>query len=344
MVARKANDQHALAVLQRVGRHGRERFGVDQTNEVGGRGENFAVHRRAQVLVLEIDFRMAAFVFADALKHDLAEVEAAAGLAQHVGDLALEQAETAGVVEEVFLRRHILGAVLDAADRTAELLAARDNAAHAELAHLRSRHDILGRHHAAAACGAAGAANVLDPLVVDGLHKAHVALLVNEEHGACRHAANGERNHLNFGKRATHAVDVDHGKAQARCRGNGQHGIHAASLDGHDGRDFLAVVGTHHIDELGELVGTHALLGENRRGAHACHGHDDIVVGKLVDIDKRHLAAFLHGANGEQLANIGVAAAARAQKRCAQSDVFDIGNADLTHGSPPSKTRRNAPR
>ena len=31
--------------------------------------------------------------------------------------------------------------------------------------------------------------------------------------------------------------------------------------------------------------------------------------------------AFLHGTNGEQLAT-GVAAAARAQQRCAQSDVF----------------------
>ena len=286
---------------------------------------------------------MAALVFADALEHDLAEVEATAGLAQHVGNLALEQAEAAGVVEEVFFGRHILGAVLDAANRTAQFLAARDDAAHAELAHLRGRHDVLGRHHAAAACSTAGTANVLDPFVVDGLHKTHVALFINEEHGACRHAANGERNHLNFGERAAHAVDVDHGKAQARCRGNGQHGVHAASLDGHDGRDFLAVVGTHHIDELGELVGTHALLGENRRSTHACNGNNDVVVRKLVDVDERHLTAFLHGTNGEQLANVGVAAAARAQKRCAQSDVFDIGNADFTHGSPPSKTRRNAP-
>ncbi len=60
VVARKANDQHALAVLQRVGGHGRERFGVDQANKVGRRGKNFAVHRRTQVLTLEIDFRMAA--------------------------------------------------------------------------------------------------------------------------------------------------------------------------------------------------------------------------------------------------------------------------------------------
>ena len=203
---------------------------------------------------MEFDLCRAAAIFADAFKHYFSEVEAAASLAQNIGNLTFEQAVSMRVFQEVLLGGHSLWAILDAANGAAEFLAAGNDSLHAELANLGGGHDVFDAYHGAAAGSAARAADIFHPLVVDGFHQAHIALLVDEEHGACRHAADGEGDHLNLGEGAAHAVDIDHGKAQARGCSDGKHGVHAAGLDGHDRRDGLAVIVADHADELGEFV------------------------------------------------------------------------------------------
>ena len=336
MEALQAHGQHTLAVLQRVGGNGRERVGVHEADEVGHGGLDLAVHHAAEVLVLEIDERLAAAVLADALQHHAAEVERPARLAQHVGDLALEQLVAARELQEELLGREAGRSrlVLRRADGAAQFLGARHDAVHAVLlAGVYVHAEQRDRQRAAHGHGG-GAGDVLGPLVRDGIEDAGVALLVDERHGRGRRAADGERDHLQLGERAAHAVHVHHGNAEARGRGDGQHGVHAASFDGHGGVDGLAVVARHHVEQLGELVGAHALLGEDGGCAHGCGGHDERAVGPLVDADQLHFAAFFHGADGRELSDVRVAAPTSAEKRRAQRDVLDFLDADLSHACP----------
>ena len=84
MEALETDDHDALAVFEGVGRDGDEGLRVDQADKIRRGGEDLAVDGGRQVLVLELDIGAASLVLADAVQHDLAEVEAGPGLPQHM--------------------------------------------------------------------------------------------------------------------------------------------------------------------------------------------------------------------------------------------------------------------
>ncbi len=196
--ALQADHHHALAVFQRIRRHWEERLRVHERDEVGRCGKDLAVYRRGQVLVLELDIGAVSLALADAIEHDLAEVEARARLAQHIRDLALEELEALGHFEEVLLGRFV-AAVLDGADGAAELLTAADDAVHAEFLHLLAAHGVEGDGAGGAAAHRDRAGELFRPFVGDGLEDAAVALLIHKRHGRSLHAADGKGDHLQFG-------------------------------------------------------------------------------------------------------------------------------------------------
>ncbi len=175
---------------------------------------------------------------ADALQHDLAKVEARTGLPQHVRDLAFEELEALGQLEEMLLRS-LIATVLDGADGLTELLAAGHNAAYTKLLHLLAAHGIERHGNGSAAAHGDGAGQLLRPLIGDGLKNTAVALFVHQRHRGGLHAADGKGDHLQLRECAAHAVHIHHRHIQASRRRDGQHGVNAACLDGHKGIDLL---------------------------------------------------------------------------------------------------------
>ena len=90
--------------------------------------------------------RPTGLVLTDALQHDLAEVEAALGLPQHIRDLALKELVALGHFRKCLLRR-LSPQILDRADGLAQLLAAGDDAVDAKFLHLFAAHGIKRHGH-----------------------------------------------------------------------------------------------------------------------------------------------------------------------------------------------------
>lgn len=106
---------------------------------------------------------------ADAFQHHLAEVERPAGSPGARRRSCLEELVAFGELQEVFLRRHIIGTILHRADGFAQLLASGDDILDGIGLHLRPGHGVQGDGHGTAAAHGDGASQLLRPLVGDGL-------------------------------------------------------------------------------------------------------------------------------------------------------------------------------
>ncbi len=76
---------HTLAIFQGVGGTGVKVSVSTRQIRSGVVANDLAVHGGGEVFVLELDVGGLSLALADAVQHHLAEVEAAAGLSQHIG-------------------------------------------------------------------------------------------------------------------------------------------------------------------------------------------------------------------------------------------------------------------
>ena len=330
MEALETDHHDTFAVLEAVCGNGDIGLRIHQRNEVGGGSQDLAVHRGGQVLILELHIGGMALVLTDALQHDLAEVEAGPGLPQHIRDLALKELEALGHFKEMLLRR-LVTAVLDSADGLAQLLAAGDDAVDAKFLHLFAAHGIKRHGDGSAAAHGDRPGQLLRPFVGDGLKDAAVALLVHQRHRRCLDTADGKGHHLQFREGTAHAVHIHHRHIQPGRRSDGQHGVDAAGLDGHKGVDLPAEELGDHIKELFVFVAADGLLRQYRRRAHHGDGDNKGVIRHLLRVQQRDRAALLYGADGHQLAYIGITATTGAQQRRTGGNIFDLRDSDFSH-------------
>jgi hypothetical protein len=81
------------------------------------------------------------------------------------------------------------------------------------------------------------------------------------------------------------------------------------------------------------LVSADGFLAQHGGGAHHGDGDDERVVRHFLRVEQGDRPAFPDGTDGDQLADIGIAPAARAEQRGAERDVFNFLDVDCTQGS-----------
>lgn len=205
-----------------------------------------------------------------------------------------------------------------------------------EFLHLPAAHRIERNRNRRAAAHRHRTGQLLRPLVRDRFKDAAVALLVHKRHRRRLHAANGERDHLQFRERAAHAVDVHHRHTEACRRRDGQHRVDAARLNGHEGVNLLPKELRDHVKELLILRAADGLFRQYRRCAHHRNRDDQRIIRDFLRLQQRHRAALLHCADGHELADIGIAAAARAEQGRAGRNIFNFRDTDFPHNNTPS--------
>jgi hypothetical protein len=100
--------------------------------------------------------------------------------------------------------------------------------------------------------------------------------------------------------------------------------IDAARLAAEHGIDLAAEQLLQLAEGVDQLVALRQFFGHHRRRAHHADRHDERVVGQFLDIDELDRPMLADRLLRHQLADIGVAAAAGAQDRAADGNVFQI--------------------
>ncbi len=104
--------------------------------------------------------------------------------------------------------------------------------------------------------------------------------------------------------------------------------VKAARLGAEDRADLPAEKAFELLERDQDFIALRYLLNHHRRRAHHGAGHDEFVVGEVVDIHEADRTVLADRLLRHQLADIGIAAAARAEDGSADGDVVEIGDVD----------------
>ena len=171
-----------------------------------------------------------------------------------------------------------------------------------------------------------------DPLGLGGrarLDDAGIALFVGDRDRRGRHAIDVEGFHLELREGAAHAVGIDQRQAALGGDHDGNGRIDAAGLERHHRLDLAAGVGLVGVEGEAHLVAAGDLLDQDGRRAHGAAGQHADRVRHLVKRQQPHRPVLLDRRAGEQLADIGVATATRAEHGGTERQVFQVVERDV---------------
>ena len=131
------------------------------------------------------------------------------------------------------------------------------------------------------------------PLGTDRFDDPRIAFFIGNGHWRRRHAAKIERHHLQFRKRAPHAVAIHQRNPQRRRQCNWHHRVHPASFHGKSPDELMACVLTQHFENPLELIAFRNLLHHHCRRAHNRRRTKIVIVANLDNIQQRHGAIFI---------------------------------------------------
>ena len=291
------------------------------------------------MLVLEPQLQHRAALLARSLDPRLAACEAGFGSARDVGDLAREDAEPTQPLDDcadrVAVRRPRLS------HQPPELLGEADRPRHHRLFQHPPVHAVERDHRRAAHVDRERAGEPFRPAVVDRFDDRRVALLVGERHRRGRDAVHRRGDHLDLREGAAHAVGVDQRDAHRRRDAERCRRVEPARLDRDGVRDRPADEVLQRLEGADDLVAARELLDHHRGRTHHRRGHDDRVVGDLLDVDELDRAVLPDRLLREQRADVRVAAAPGAENRRADREVVEVVFTDQAQRTPsPARARR----
>jgi len=138
--------------------------------------------------------------------------------------------------------------------------------------------------------------------------------------------------HLHLGKRAPHAVAVDHADAGVGGRDDRLHRVAAADLGRDQGKCLASVEFLQRAQRAHPLVAFLDFFDRDHGRADTANRYYQRVIGDLAEAVERHLLAAAQLPQAAQLADIWIAATARAEDRSADGDGFDVRFGEDAHG------------
>ena len=146
---------------------------------------------------------------------------------------------------------------------------------------------------------------------------------------------NRVRDHLELWESAAHAIAIDHRHAQAGGAIDRHDRVQAAGLNAHRRLHRLPDVLAHGKEGVDDIIAVWHFLDHDGRRAHHRRWHNQIVVIKFIETIKLNRAIIADGLPRHQFADVGVAAAARAQDGRAQRQIFQDRFVNDSHYFPP---------
>src|SRR5215470_16345400 len=280
-IAGESNHRHPLAVPQHLAGDRIGGLAVHDRDQVGHRGAHAPAFQRHQVLVLQLQPDQPARVLVEALDHHAAADEPTGGMPLDVHHLAGDQLERAYL-------RHQGGhrAACRVGERLTDPDRLRDRAAYRRAARLRrgEREPRPGRRPAEFDRGRPFQA--LHPVAGNRPEHRHVAAFVGQHRRARRDTSQIHGDLRDLGERASDPVGVHHRQPDPRGPGDGQQGVPAADLDGHQRCHRAPGHELQLLPEPFSLVPVLELFQDDRGGTDSGDRHNQRLVGQFVQIDQ----------------------------------------------------------
>ena len=294
----------------------------------------FVVDAGGEMLVLEAQLQLLPGVFVDAFNHGVAFSEAGFGAPLDISDFPLEYQETAHRLPNRLHRLVFFQA--GAAHDLANLFRQRDRARYRGFAQLGSGGGVERDHRHRAHVDRDAAGEGLGPEVADRLHQDRVAALIGHGEGRRRDAVNRMRDHLQLGEGAPHSIAIDHRHTQAGGAINRHDRVQTAGFNAHRRFDRLTDVLAHRPKGIDDIIAVGHLFDHHGRRPHHRRRHNQVVIIQLVQGIQLDRSIIADGLPRHQLADVGIAAAARAQDGRAESEVFEDSFIYDSHFCPPT--------
>ena len=207
-------------------------------------------------------------------------------------------------------------------------------------------HRVARKSGAKAHLDGDGAEFVFRRFGVVGVDDAVFQVFVDDDRGRSGHAVDVEGDHLDLGEGAAHAIAVDDRQSAPRRHRERHDGVDAADFGREDGARGFAGQRFELFHRKVEIGAADQLFEEDGGGADVGGGVDGGVVVEVLELDEFGRAELLDRVLGRQAPDVGIAAAAGAEKGRAAGEIFEQVQSNFHLPSlarAPAEARRNSP-